>query len=175
MKTLKNNILLLVLLSLSNCQGFYVPEEHLYIWDSPEDKNVLFVLSTSEQTFKPSSQSLIQYVDQAKDIVFNNIHIYNTDKKNKIKKMGTRAIPKDEAKFSGDLARVDNNTLYNATEIDKSKIAYYPMSTQGLYFRQDTPTAPIDILAGDSQYTFVSLLEYTFVPGKNYYRDPQKS
>ena len=172
MKILKINILLLVLLSLSNCQGFYVPDEHLYIWDS--SKGVIFVLSTSEQTFKPSSQSLIQYVDQAEDIVFNNIHIYNTDKKNEIKKKGTRAIPKDEAKFSGDLVRVDNNTLYNSVETDKNKTAYYPMSTQGVYFRQDTHTDPIDILADDSQYTFVSLPEYTFVPSKNYYRDPQK-
>ena len=103
------------------------------------------------------------------------ISVYNNDKKNRIKKMGTRGIPKEEANSSGDFMHANENTSYNDTETDKNKIAYYPMNTQGVYFRQDTATDPIDILANNSQYTFVSPPEYTFVPGKNYYRDPQES
>ena len=103
--------------------------------------------------------------------------------------MGLGLLGRESYKFVGSLdndtsSDVKDNLLYNATETDKNKIEYYPMSViaddygvklaQRLYFRQDTHTDPIDILADDSQYTFVSLPEYTFVPSKNYYRDPQK-
>ena len=60
MKILKINILLLVLLSLSNCQGFYVPDEHLYIWESTKDKDIFFASSSFDKKFDPTSRSLTQ-------------------------------------------------------------------------------------------------------------------
>ena len=189
MKTLKTNILLLFLLTLTNCPlGLpSIPAEHLYLWESTEDKDILFVLSHGEQTYNPATQSITQYIDQQEPLSMNSVFIYDEyNIKNKIKESGTRGIFGQE--FGGILDKefpnhIKINPLYDDTEIDKNKIEYYPISViatstggklaQRLYFRQDTPTHPIDTLSIDIdnntidfQHTFVSPPEYVFVPEK---------
>ena len=88
MKILKNNILLLFLLTLTNCPlGLpSIPAEHLYLWESTEDKDILFVLSHGEQTYNPATQSITQYIDQQEPLSMNSVFIYDEyNIKNKIK------------------------------------------------------------------------------------------
>ena len=192
MKTLKISILLLVLLSLSNCMKSPIYHEHLYLWESVEDKNIFFTSSSYDRNFNPSTQSLVEYAKlelgntSFQDIL--EIIIFDNASKDEIKKMGFRLLGRDSYKFLGRFDKdlidaIKENPLYNATETDKNKIEYYPISflafnygesklTQRLYLRQDTPTHPIDVLAIDNniiefQHTFDSSPEYTFVPERN--------
>ena len=100
--------------------------------------------------------------------------------------MGLGLLGRESYKFVGSLdndtsSDVKDNLLYSDKETDKNKIEYYPMSVVGrstdyyeelaqrLYFRQDTYTDPIDVLAIDTdnnttdfQYTFAGT--YTINP-----------
>ena len=175
MKTLKINILLLVLLSLSNCTMEPIDQEHLYIWDSTEDKDIFFALSSHNKNFDPSTQSLVEYARLGIDLVGvgRGIAVFDNVSKNEIKKLGFGLMDDDSYKFSVYLD-VKDNPLYDDTEIDKNNIAYYPVITQGVHFRQDTLTDPIDVLsintADDTiefQHTFDSSPEYAFLPVRN--------
>ncbi len=193
MKKLKNIILLLMLLSLSNCPCGIdsPPAEHLYLWDSTEDTGVFFILSTYEKNYNPSTQSLIQYIDQEQYLFGSDVFIYDDnnvayDLKNRIKELGARGNFFDGGIFHGLLDKefpnnIKDNPLYSSVETDKNKIAYYPMSViardklaQRLYFKQDTSSDSIDVLAidfdndiTDFQFTFTSPPEYAFVPERN--------
>ena len=188
MKIIKTNILLLVLLSLSNCMMEPVDQEHLYIWDSTEDKDIFFALATHNKNFNPSAQSLVEYARLGTDFFGVGgwgIAVFDNVSKNTIKKLGFGFMGDDSYKFRGDLD-VKDNPLYDDTKTDKNKIEYYPVIIhsykygegeylpQKLYFRQDTLTDPIDVLSigveNDTiefQHTFVSPPEYAFLPARN--------
>ena len=187
MKILKTNILLLVLLSLSNCQSRKpAQQEHLYLWETTEDKDIILTSTSMEREFNPSTQSFVQYLELADEFsVDRRVIIFNNISKGEIKKKGFRILQDGNSyKFEGCLVidNIKDNPSYSDEEIDKNEIAYYPIAligggdklVQRLYFRQDTPTHPIDVLsintADDTtffQYTFISPPEYAFLPERD--------
>ncbi len=195
MKTLKNNILLLVLLTISLAYCSHVPPnpaEHLYLWESEGSPDVFFVMSLHKKSFNPTYRTMTEYINKRNPVAYNSVNIFDSSvTKDKIKEIGVSQDIQHSAKFIGFLNKysvpdnIKENPLYSSVETDKNKIEYYSMSilarttteetlSQRLYLRQDTPTDSIDVLAIntdntiDFQHTFISPPEYVFIAERSF-------